>query len=128
LARTQGMRNADAITTDVEANNTTSATLHAPALTVSFSSLFDALVSRLHERTTLLLMYNLLVHCPTFLDTTLVRSDIDALLVPLLKQLYNTTTTQAHHLYLLQVREVTLFQIHAVTLLLVAAESSTCHV
>ena len=76
----------------------------AAQLSADFSALFDAIVPRLHEPATLLLLYNLLVRCAPFLESVLVRSDIDALLLPLLRQLYDTTAERTHHLYLLQVR------------------------
>jgi Dyggve-Melchior-Clausen syndrome protein len=98
--------------TDVEARPATAATPEATAAAGSsnasvqapFSQLLDTVVTRLGDPATLLLLYDLLVHCKPFLDTVLVRSDIDALLLPLLEQLYGASAEQPHHLYLLQVR------------------------
>ena len=98
----QTMRNLDTPATDIEAP-APHANAKANVLAISFSALFDALVPRLNDAASLLLLYNLLVHCRSFLDAMLVRSDAEALLVPLLKQLYQTLPEQAHHMYLLQV-------------------------
>ena len=70
-----------------------------------FPALLDTLVARLDESASALLLYNLLVHCPAFREAALVRSDADALMLPLLRRLYSVAPVEApHEACLLQVR------------------------
>lgn len=89
-----------------------------PASLPSFASLLPLLNhSHLHPPTCLplrapgpgnegvtLLLYTLLHSSSSFLDYVLVRSDVETLLVPLLRQLYGASKARPNHLYMLQVR------------------------
>jgi hypothetical protein len=82
--------------------------VEAPAATggpvASFDDLFDRIITCMDLPLTPLLLYNLLIHCPNFSNFVLVRADIDALIVPLLEQLYSAPPEHRPRIYLLQVR------------------------
>lgn len=99
--RAQTLRNAAPAehAADLEAASPAAAAPRTP-----FEPLYHALVARLDHPATLLLLYHLLVHCPAFSSWVLVRADVDALLVPLLRQLYEASGEERHRVYLLQAR------------------------
>jgi hypothetical protein len=99
----QALRNSEASgSDDLERGPTSSAACPA----VSFTALYATITSNLGDEGALLLLYNLMYRCQPFLEALLVRSDIDAVFLPLLHHLYTMRTSTPHHLYMLQVRSV----------------------
>jgi hypothetical protein len=82
--------------------------IEAPAATggtaAPFEDIFDTIIACMELPLTPLLLYNLLIHCPAFSNFVLVRADIDALIVPLLEQLYSAPLEHRPRIYLLQAR------------------------
>ncbi len=91
---------------DAEAGRTSSsASSNSSSPIVSFSALFDYFGAAATSEAATLLLYTLLHGSKSFLEYVLVRSDVEALLVPLLKQLYSASLPRnANHMYMLQVR------------------------
>lgn len=66
-----------------------------PVLSVNFESLFDAFGCIVHSEVGALMLYTLLLSSPTFTESISARSDLDTLVMPLLRSLY-FSTTMAH--------------------------------
>ncbi|CAD7696443.1 unnamed protein product [Ostreobium quekettii] len=69
--------------------------------TLSYGSLYEAISRNLADERTILLLYSLLLLCRTFQDYVLVRSDLDTLLLPILRQTYLSSSKSQSQLYLL---------------------------
>lgn len=63
-----------------------------PNLSVNFESLFEAFQHTAHTEVGALLMYTLLLASPSFAQSVSARSDLDKLILPLLRSLYFSTT------------------------------------
>ncbi|RZB44008.1 dymeclin-like isoform X1 [Glycine soja] len=66
-----------------------------------FASLFDTLGICLADEAAVLLLYSLLQGNSAFLEYVLVRTDLDALLMPILEALYNAPSRTANQIYML---------------------------
>lgn len=67
---------------------TTSAVLEEHPLTLNFESLFISFGRTLHTEVGALFLYTLIQSSPTFAESLVVRSDLDTLVMPLLRTLY----------------------------------------
>mmetsp|Transcript_9017 Transcript_9017/g.15988 ORF Transcript_9017/g.15988 Transcript_9017/m.15988 type:complete len:622 (+) Transcript_9017:3-1868(+) len=65
---------------------------HMSVLSVNFESLFEALGRVVHTEVGALSLYTLLLSSPTFAESLSARSDLDTLVMPLLRSLYFSTT------------------------------------
>lgn len=65
------------------------------ALSLNFEELFEAFGRVVHTEVGALLLYTLLLSSPTFAESVAARSDLDTLVMPLLRSLY-FSTTMAH--------------------------------
>lgn len=70
---------------------------------VSFGALFDALGQTLTDERSTLLLYQLLLSCQSFREYVLVRSDLETLIIPVLKLMYNVKLKNQSQLYLLSI-------------------------
>jgi len=69
---------------------------HMSVLSVNFKSLFEAFGRIVHTEVGALSLYTLLLSSPTFAESLSARSDLDTLVMPLLRSLY-FSTTMTHH-------------------------------
>lgn len=60
----------------------------SPKLTMNFEALFDAFGRTLHTEIGALLLYTMYQSCPSFAESLVVRSDLNVLILPLLRTLY----------------------------------------
>lgn len=67
---------------------------------VDFGNLYNALCSTLTDDQTTLLLYLLIHRNPHFRTYVMARSDIEGLVVPILKTLYNAPDSNSHHIYM----------------------------
>ncbi|XP_071442819.1 dymeclin isoform X2 [Hetaerina americana] len=67
---------------------------------VYFESLYNTLCSTLSDDQTTLLLYLLIHRNPHFRTYLMARSDIEGLVVPILKTLYNAPDSNSHHIYM----------------------------
>lgn len=65
-----------------------------------FASLFDTLGTSLADEVAILLLYSLVYENADFLEYVLVRTDLDTLLMPLLKTLYNASKRSSNQIYM----------------------------
>jgi hypothetical protein len=65
-------------------------------LTVNFESLFEAFGRTLHTEIGALMLYTLYQTCPNFAAGLVVRSDLDTLVLPLLRTLYFSSSTKTY--------------------------------
>ena len=82
-----------------QANNrkdSISTSSEAVALTVNFEALFESFGTTAHTEPGALLLYTLLQSSPTFAASLAVRSDLDTLVLPLLRTLYFATALRHH--------------------------------
>lgn len=79
---------------------TSSSTDEAPAFKVDCSKLFSTLCSTLQDDNTTLLLYLLLHRNPNFRTYVLSRTDVDTLVMPILKILYQAPERSSHHIYM----------------------------
>eukprot|EP00002_Diphylleia_rotans_P011593 TRINITY_DN2287_c0_g2_i2.p1 TRINITY_DN2287_c0_g2~~TRINITY_DN2287_c0_g2_i2.p1 ORF type:complete len:477 (-),score=68.70 TRINITY_DN2287_c0_g2_i2:211-1641(-) len=70
---------------------------------VSFSNLYDIISSRLADDRTILILYNLLYRNADFQTYVLSRTDVDTLIIPILRLLHVTRDTQPNRVYMLLV-------------------------
>ncbi|XP_046403155.1 dymeclin isoform X2 [Ischnura elegans] len=68
--------------------------------TVDFGSLYNTLCATLSDDQTTLLLYLLIHRNPHFRTYLMARSDIEGLVVPILKTLYNAPDSNSHHIYM----------------------------
>jgi len=68
----------------------------AVVLTVNFEALFESFGTTAHTEPGALLLYTLLQSSPTFAASLAVRSDLDTLVLPLLRTLYFATALRHH--------------------------------
>lgn len=73
----------------------------AEVMRVPFGALFDTIGMCLVDDRSTLLLYSLVHGNPSFLEYVLVRTDLDALLLPLLQMLYNAPSRTANQIYML---------------------------
>jgi len=66
-------------------------------LSVNFESLFDAFGRIVHTEVGALTLYTLLLSSPVFADSIAARSDLDTLVMPILRSLYFSTTIAHPH-------------------------------
>lgn len=71
-----------------------------PSFTLNTGMLFTAVCRDLHKDQTTLLLYLLLHRNPNVATFILSRTDIDNLVMPILKLLYNPDNHNAHHIYM----------------------------
>ena len=76
-----------------------SSSIHTPregtnSVTVNFESLFASFGRILHTEVGALLLYTLIQSCPAFAASLAVRSDLDTLVLPLLRTLYFSSATR----------------------------------
>ncbi|XP_022799189.1 dymeclin-like [Stylophora pistillata] len=71
-----------------------------PPFTLHIGMLFTAICRDLHKDQTTLLLYLLLHRNPSVASFILSRTDIDNLVMPILKLLYNADNHNAHHIYM----------------------------
>jgi hypothetical protein len=67
--------------------------LDEASMTVNFESLFDAFGRTLHTEVGALMLYTLFQSSPSFAESLAVRSDLDTLVLPLLRTLYFASST-----------------------------------
>ncbi len=72
----------------------------APTYTVSFTHLYNALASCIHEEVALLLFYSLLHRNAAFREFVFAKSDVDGLLVPMLASLYEQRELSCNRVYM----------------------------
>jgi hypothetical protein len=65
-------------------------------LTLNFESLFEAFGRTLHTEVGALMLYTLLQSSPSFAESLAVRSDLDTLVLPLLRTLYFASRTHTY--------------------------------
>jgi hypothetical protein len=65
-------------------------------LTVNFENLFEAFGRTLHTEVGALMLYTLLQSSPSFAESLAVRSDLDTLVLPLLRTLYFASRTNTY--------------------------------
>lgn len=65
-------------------------------LTVNFESLFEAFGRTLHTEIGALMLYTYIQSCPNFAASLGVRSDLDTLVLPLLRTLYFSSSTNTY--------------------------------
>eukprot|EP01026_Neomeris_dumetosa_P010075 TRINITY_DN13671_c1_g1_i2.p1 TRINITY_DN13671_c1_g1~~TRINITY_DN13671_c1_g1_i2.p1 ORF type:complete len:451 (-),score=53.76 TRINITY_DN13671_c1_g1_i2:169-1455(-) len=70
---------------------------------VSFRALYEQFCRGLHSELQVLLLYALVFGCVPFLETILVRSDLERFVLPLLQALYTTKIDKPNQLYILQI-------------------------
>lgn len=70
---------------------------------VSFGALFDTLGQTLTDERSTLLLYHLLLSCQSFREYVLVRSDLETLIIPALKLMYQVKLQNQSQLYLLSI-------------------------
>jgi Dyggve-Melchior-Clausen syndrome protein len=68
----------------------------ATTLTINFEGLFATFGSTLHTEPSALLLYTLLQTSPSFASSIAVRSDLDTLVLPLLRTFYFATSLRSH--------------------------------
>lgn len=71
-----------------------------PSFTLNIGMLFSAVCRDLHKDQTTLLLYLLLHRNPNVATFILSRTDIDNLVMPILKLLYSADDHNAHHIYM----------------------------
>ena len=74
--------------TDVKGRRTSMTSVEETSLTLNFESLFLSFGRTLHNEVGALLLYTLLQSSPSFAESLAVRSDLDTLIMPLLRTLY----------------------------------------
>ncbi|KAG8223642.1 hypothetical protein J437_LFUL009077 [Ladona fulva] len=67
---------------------------------IEFETLYNTLCSTLTDDQTTLLLYLLIHRNPHFRTYLMARSDIEGLVVPILKTLYNAPDSNSHHIYM----------------------------
>lgn len=72
----------------------------APPFTLHIGMLYTAICTDLHKDQTTLLLYLLLHRNPNVSTFILSKTDIDNLVMPILKLLYNADNHNAHHIYM----------------------------
>ncbi|GMH33193.1 hypothetical protein BSKO_01027 [Bryopsis sp. KO-2023] len=70
---------------------------------VSYGALYEALGLTIVDERTTLLLYQLLQSCQPFREYVLVRSDLETLLIPVLRVMYNVNSQNQSELYLLSI-------------------------
>eukprot|EP00164_Ancoracysta_twista_P002062 GFYU01002715.1.p1 GENE.GFYU01002715.1~~GFYU01002715.1.p1 ORF type:complete len:719 (-),score=191.50 GFYU01002715.1:170-2326(-) len=68
---------------------------------VSYTKVFDALVSRLDDERVTLFFYSMIHYNADFLAYVLARTDLDILILPLTQALYDSTSKRKNHVYML---------------------------
>ncbi|CAL5333848.1 unnamed protein product [Camellia sinensis] len=71
-----------------------------PLVRLPFASLFDTLGMYLADETVILLLYSLVHGNSDFLEYVMVRTDLDALLMPMLETLYNASKGTSNQIYM----------------------------
>ncbi|XP_071942367.1 dymeclin-like [Antedon mediterranea] len=77
-----------------------SLTGHLPPFKLNFSNLYEAFCRRFDSDQTTLLFYLLLHRNSNFRQCVLSKTNIDNLVLPLLKILYNAPESNSHHIYM----------------------------
>ena len=73
---------------DVNEEATTLSASSSPTIAINFESLFETFGSILHNEMGALLLYTILQSSPTFYASVAARSDLDTLIMPLIRTLY----------------------------------------
>ncbi|XP_064471607.1 dymeclin-like isoform X2 [Ornithodoros turicata] len=89
-----------ALFTFVNSQDSGSSVEAVPSFKLDYSKLYDTLCTTLNNDETTLLLYLLLHRNTQFRTYVLSRSNIEALLIPILKVLYDAPQKTSHHIYM----------------------------
>ncbi|CAH1999813.1 unnamed protein product [Acanthoscelides obtectus] len=85
---------------DSQANHPVPETKASLLFKIGYNQLYTILCKKASGDATTLLLYLLLHRNPTFKTYLLSRADLDHLIIPILKTLYNAPSSNSHHIYM----------------------------